>query len=64
MCTRGNADFYKEKGFILLDGIFSNEEMDECIREYDAMFERAIGRGDKLEATWKGNWKTEEVCFN
>jgi hypothetical protein len=63
MCTRADMELYRQRGYIVLDGIFSNEEMGECIREYDAMFERATERGDRLEATWKGNWKTEEVCY-
>eukprot|EP00118_Oscarella_pearsei_P028225 m.1721 g.1721 ORF g.1721 m.1721 type:complete len:283 (+) comp7754_c0_seq2:163-1011(+) len=60
MCSKEEKALYAEQGFVLLDNIFSEEEMEECCREYDAMFARAHERGDKLEATWKGNWKTDK----
>lgn len=56
MCTPEQMTQYQEEGYCVLDGIYTKEEMDECCREYDAMFDRAQGRGNNLEATWKGDF--------
>lgn len=61
MCSEEERALYAEQGFLVVDGIYSKKTMDECCREYDAMFARAKERGDKIEATWKGDWKTEKV---
>lgn len=59
-CTAEQLRQYEEEGYVLLDGIYTESELEDCCREYDAMFARAQGRGDELEATWKGNWQKSE----
>ena len=59
-CTAEQHRQYADDGYVLLDGLFSEAEMEECRREYDAMFARAQRRGDTLEATWKGKWRDDD----
>ena len=61
MCTPVEIAQYREEGYVVLDGLFTRDEMDECRREYDAMFDRAQSRGNDLEATWKGDFASK-VC--
>lgn len=49
--------FYRENGYLILDGLYSDAEIDECSSEYDLVFERM--RNSDLEATWKGDWNKD-----
>ncbi|ODM99842.1 Phytanoyl-CoA dioxygenase, peroxisomal [Orchesella cincta] len=48
--------FYKENGFILLDNVFSETEIDQCSVAYDELFELKKSQDSNMEATWKGSW--------
>lgn len=54
MLTEDQVSFYKTKGYVILDDIFSAKELEECSREYDNLFERK--KMSNLEATWGGDW--------
>ena len=54
MLAKEQLESYREHGYILLDSIFSDEEIEECSSEYDAIF--SLKRESDLEATWKGDW--------
>jgi phytanoyl-CoA hydroxylase len=48
---------YEEQGYVLVPGAFSGETL-ECIRtEVDAMIERCLAAGRRLEAHWRGSWR-------
>jgi len=55
--TEAEKEFYVENGYILLDNVFTKEEIDECCKEYDALFQEKSALQSNLEATWAGNWK-------
>ncbi|CAL8125180.1 unnamed protein product [Orchesella dallaii] len=48
--------FYKENGYILLDNVFSEKEIDQCGTAYDELFELKRSQEYNMEATWKGSW--------
>ena len=56
MCSQEQLTQYAEEGYVVLSDVYSQDEISECQREYDAMFERAQKRGNDLEATWKGDY--------
>ena len=51
MLTPEQIQFYKDNGYLLAEKVFAPEEIDECVRETDAMFERTQQQGRRLEAT-------------
>jgi len=55
--TEANKEFYKENGYILLDNVFTEEEIDECCKEYDALFQEKQSLKSNMEATWAGSWR-------
>lgn len=57
MLGEEQLDFYRENGFIVLDNVYSEAEIEDCSTEYDSLFESK--RNSDLEATWKGNWNTK-----
>nr|CAD7195951.1 unnamed protein product [Timema douglasi] len=59
MLTKEQKYFYQENGFIKLDNIFSDNEMDLMSRDYDRVFERK--KSQSLEATWKGDLMKKEI---
>lgn len=54
MLSTEQLSSYHENGFILLNNIFSKEEIEECSNEYDYIFN--LKKECDLEATWKGGW--------
>lgn len=50
MLTKEQLSFYSQNGYLLLDGIFSSEEIEECSIEYDKVFQSKQSNSD-LEAT-------------
>lgn len=54
MLSKVQLQFYRENGYVVMDDIYSAAEIDECSREYDALFESK--KNSDLEATWKGDW--------
>lgn len=55
MLSKEQLNFYARNGYLLLDGIFSSEEIEDCSQEYDKLFQ-AKQNESNLEATWKGDW--------
>ncbi len=56
--SKEQKQFYKENGYILLDNVFSEREMDQCSKAYDSLFQLKKQQNSNLEATWAGNWNT------
>lgn len=55
MLSKEQLSFYAQNGYLLLDEVFTPEEIDECSLEYDKLF-RAKENENNLEAKWKGDW--------
>lgn len=54
--TREQKDFYIQNGFVKLSGVFSNEEFEEILKEYDELFQRKQKEDlNGLEAAWAGD---------
>lgn len=51
---------YQENGFVLLDNIFTNEEMEEMSEAYDEVFDLKKKQSYNMEAAWTGEWRKEE----
>lgn len=49
---------FQENGFILLDNIFTNDEIQEMSDAYDQVFDLKKSQDSNMEAAWDGNWKT------
>jgi len=60
MLTPQQIASYKRDGFLLLDGIFSKEEIEECSTEYNNLFQRKKECGSNLEAHWAGDWRRQD----
>lgn len=58
MLSKEQLSFYSENGYLLLDGVFSPEEIEECSIAYDNLF-RAKQNNSDLEAKWKGNYNSD-----
>ena len=52
MLTPEQIQFYEDNGYLLVEQIFTPVEINECVGETDAMFERGQVSGRRLEATW------------
>ena len=61
MLTPEQIQFYKDNGYVIAEGIFTSEEIDECVSETDTMFERVQQAGRRLEATWGGKWRKAQI---
>jgi len=48
---------YREQGFVLVPQVFDAETVARMRAEADAMLERVVEAGTRVEATWKGNWR-------
>ena len=57
--TEGQLNFYKQNGFVLLDNVFSPEEIELCSKEYDRLFAEKKEQNMNLEATWAGAWSKQ-----
>jgi len=56
--TPEQKESYKENGFILLDNVFTNDEVEEISQAYDDVFNLKSQQND-LEAAWEGKWLKE-----
>jgi phytanoyl-CoA hydroxylase len=54
--------FYKDNGYLVAEKVFTPEEIEEGVRETDAMFERVQQGGRRLEATWGGRWRDVQIA--
>lgn len=54
--SKEQKQFYKENGYILLNNVFSERELDQCTKAYDDLFQLKKQQNSNLEATWAGNW--------
>ena len=61
MLTPKQTQFYKDNGYLLAEGVFTPEEIEECVRETDAMFDRVQQSGRRLEGTWRGKWQETQI---
>jgi ectoine hydroxylase-related dioxygenase (phytanoyl-CoA dioxygenase family) len=61
MLTPEQIQFYKDNGYLLVERVLTPEEVEACIRETDAMFERVQNSGRRLEATWGGKWREVQI---
>ena len=61
MLTPEQIHFYKDNGYLLAEQVFTPEEIEECVRETDAMFDRVQQGGRQLEATWGGKWREAQI---
>ena len=46
MLTPEQIQFYKDNGYLLAGGVFTPKEIEECVHETDAMFDRMSSRAD------------------
>jgi len=60
MLTPEQIQFYEDNGYLLVEHIFTPVEINECVGETDAMFERGQVSGRRLEATW-GEWQENQI---
>lgn len=60
MLTPEQIQFYEDNGYLLVEQIFTLVEINECVGETDAMFERGQVSGCRLEATW-GEWQKNQI---
>lgn len=58
--TEEQKKSFKETGFVLLDNIFTNEEMEEMSEAYDEVFDLKQKQTYDMEAAWTGEWRKEE----
>lgn len=58
MLSKAQLQSYKENGFIVLDDVYTTVELEECLSEYDKVFQ--LKENSDLEATWKGDWKKSD----
>jgi len=57
MLTSTQVQQYRDDGYVVVRGIFTNAELDELERELDALIQRRLQRRASLDATWGGEWK-------
>lgn len=60
MLTQVQLDEYHSQGYIVLDDVFSPQELADCSVEYDSLFTRQQSRSGRLEATWGGDWSSSD----
>lgn len=58
MLSKEQLNFYSENGYLLLDEVFSPEEIEECSLAYDNLFKAKQSNSD-LEAKWKGSYTND-----
>lgn len=57
MLSEQQLNFYSQNGYLLLDTVFTPQEIEECSLEYDKLFQAKKSQNN-LKATWKGDWTT------
>ncbi len=55
MLSKEQLSFYSQNGYLLLDSVFTPEDIEECSVEYNKLFQTKE-KQNNLEATWKGDW--------
>ena len=48
---------YDEQGYLLVPGAFGGAMLERIRSEVDAMIERSLRAGRRLEAHWRGSWR-------
>ena len=61
MLASEQVQFYQDNGYLLVEQVFTPEEVAEGVAETDAMFERMQANGHRLEATWGGKWQQHQI---
>ena len=56
-----DVEAYRQQGFVLVPQVFDAETTARMRVEADAMLERVVGTGAKVEATWKGQWRDKLI---
>jgi ectoine hydroxylase-related dioxygenase (phytanoyl-CoA dioxygenase family) len=56
-----DVDVYREQGFVLVPQLFDAETMAQMRAEADALLERVVTAGAKVNATWKGKWREQLI---
>ena len=58
MLSQEQIGFYKENGYVLVSGLFTQGHIDELEAGMDGIIERRLEKRVKLDATWPGaNWR-------
>ncbi|XP_043215671.1 phytanoyl-CoA dioxygenase, peroxisomal-like [Amphibalanus amphitrite] len=57
LLTEEQKRSYDADGFVLLDNVFTTEEVDEISAAYDSVFARALEANSQMEGTWSGDWQ-------
>ncbi|MEO2048471.1 MAG: phytanoyl-CoA dioxygenase family protein [Pirellulales bacterium] len=60
MLTTDQISHFRKQGFVLVSGIFVDEELDQLEREFDQLVERRIHAQIATDATWPGDWKKDQ----
>jgi phytanoyl-CoA hydroxylase len=56
MITQEQADFYRENGYLLVEGIFNATEVEEMRKATDSIIERAANTKFDHNAAWQGDY--------
>ncbi len=59
MLTAEQKTQYREQGYVLVSGLFTEGELDRLESEFDGIIERRLGHDAQLDATWEGDWKNQ-----
>ncbi|MFC5404043.1 phytanoyl-CoA dioxygenase family protein [Cohnella soli] len=60
MITREQAEFYRENGYLLVEGVFNREEVEEMRAATEAIIERAALSKFDHNAAWQGEYLPPE----
>ncbi len=60
MLSKEQIEFYHEQGYLLVPSPFTSEEIGQMQTEIDNMMIRAHNSGKELNATWSGDYLTDE----
>lgn len=59
MLTPDQIQQYRDDGYVLVRGIFSDDELDRLERAFDGIVQRRLAARAQLDATWGGDWKKD-----
>lgn len=59
MLNEAQKTQYREQGYVLVSGLFREEELDEMEAAFDEIVARRLANRAQLDATWQGEWKKE-----
>lgn len=60
MITQADADFYKENGYLLVKGVFSNDEVAEMREAVERIIRKAAASKFDANAAWQGEYLPPE----